>query len=32
VIRRGEDGGMQVEKRRLAAMPDELNAVVNEMK
>jgi succinate dehydrogenase / fumarate reductase flavoprotein subunit len=32
VIRRSGDGQMQVEKRRLAPMPDELTAVVEEMK
>jgi succinate dehydrogenase / fumarate reductase flavoprotein subunit len=32
VIRRGEGGEMVVEQRAIAAMPDELNAVVNEMK
>ena len=32
VIRRGADGEMQVEKRALTAMPDELKAVVEEMK
>jgi succinate dehydrogenase / fumarate reductase flavoprotein subunit len=32
VIRREEDGSMQVEMRPLVPIPDELNAVVNEMK
>ena len=32
VIRRGDDGQMVVEKRPLAPMPDELSAVVKEMK
>jgi succinate dehydrogenase / fumarate reductase flavoprotein subunit len=32
VIRRGADGAMQVERRALAPMPDELKAVVEEMK
>ncbi len=32
VIRRGQGGDMVVEKRAIAAMPDELNAIVNEMK
>ena len=32
VIRRGADGEMQVEKRALAPMPDELRKVIEEMK
>jgi succinate dehydrogenase / fumarate reductase, flavoprotein subunit len=32
VIRRGEDGEMQVEKQTIATVPDELSAVVKEMK
>jgi succinate dehydrogenase / fumarate reductase, flavoprotein subunit len=32
VIRREEDGGMKVEKRPLRPMPDELNAVIKEIK
>jgi succinate dehydrogenase / fumarate reductase flavoprotein subunit len=32
VIRRGSDGEMQVEKRALTQMPDELKAVIQEMK
>jgi succinate dehydrogenase / fumarate reductase flavoprotein subunit len=32
VVRRNVDGEMQVEKRPLAPMPDELKAVVEEMK
>ena len=32
VIRRGSDGEMQVEKRALTQMPDELKAVIEEMK
>src|SRR4051794_23328186 len=32
VIRRGDDGQMQVEKRTIAPLPDELSAVVKEMK
>jgi succinate dehydrogenase / fumarate reductase, flavoprotein subunit len=32
IIRRGTDGEMQVEKRALASMPEELKAVVEEMK
>ncbi len=32
VIRRGADGEMQVEKRALTPMPDELKKVIEEMK
>ena len=32
VVKRGADGEMRVEKRALAAMPDELRAVIQEMK
>jgi succinate dehydrogenase / fumarate reductase, flavoprotein subunit len=32
VIRRGADGEMQVEKRALPPIPDELKAVIEEMK
>ena len=32
VVRRGADGEMQVEKRPLTPMPDELKAVIEEMK
>src|SRR5271156_3568362 len=32
VVKRGPDGGMLVEKRALPAMPDELQAVIQEMK
>ncbi len=32
VIRHGDDGEMRVEKRELAPMPEELNAVIKEMK
>jgi succinate dehydrogenase / fumarate reductase, flavoprotein subunit len=32
VVRRGADGAMQVEKRALSAMPEELKAVIEEMK
>jgi succinate dehydrogenase / fumarate reductase, flavoprotein subunit len=32
VVRRAEDGGMQVEKHPLTPMPDELRAVIDEMR
>jgi succinate dehydrogenase / fumarate reductase flavoprotein subunit len=32
IVKRGPDGAMLVEKRALAAMPDELQAVIQEMK
>jgi succinate dehydrogenase / fumarate reductase flavoprotein subunit len=32
VVKRASDGGMNVEKRSIAAMPDELKAVIEEMK
>ena len=32
VIRRGDSGDMQVEKRATTPLPDELNAVIKEMK